>query len=150
MRGRGLAFARYKNLAAYAAVIVEVEMAGEIAVRRAWAAIDAGMAINPDGLVNQTEGGIIQAASWTLKEQVRYDEQRILTRGWEDYPILTFEETPQIEVAVIDRPDQGPLGAGEAVQGPTAAAIGNAVYNAIGVRLRDMPFTRERVIAALA
>jgi CO/xanthine dehydrogenase Mo-binding subunit len=85
-----------------------------------------------------------------LKEQVRYEPERIVTRGWDSYPILTFDEAPQIEVAVIDRPDMPPLGAGEAVQGPTAAAIANAVHNAIGVRLRDMPFTRERVLAALA
>jgi CO/xanthine dehydrogenase Mo-binding subunit len=150
VRGRGIGFARYKNLAAYAAVLVEVEIAGEITVKRAWAAIDAGLAVNPDGLINQTEGGIIQSASWTLKEQVRYDRERITTRGWEDYPILTFPEAPQVEVTVVNRPDDPSLGAGEAAQGPTAAAIGNAVYNAIGARLRDMPFTRERVIAALA
>jgi nicotinate dehydrogenase subunit B len=149
-RGRGIGFARYKNLAAYAAVLVEVEIAENITVRRAWAAIDAGLAINPDGLVNQTEGGIIQSASWTLKEQVRYEPERIVTRTWEDYPILTFTEAPQVEVTVINRPDQASLGAGEAAQGPTAAAIGNAVHNAIGARLRDMPFTRERVVTALA
>jgi CO/xanthine dehydrogenase Mo-binding subunit len=150
VRGRGVAFARYKNMACYAAVVAEVQIAGEITISRAWAAVDAGLAINPDGLVNQTQGGIIQAASWTLKEQVRYEPERIVTRGWDSYPILTFDEAPQIEVAVIDRPDMPPLGAGEAVQGPTAAAIANAVHNAIGVRLRDMPFTRERVLAALA
>ncbi len=149
-RGRGVAFARYKNLACYAAVIVEVEVAQAITVRRAWAAVDAGLAVNPDGLANQTEGGIIQAASWTLKEQVRYEPERIVTRSWDDYPILTFDEAPEVEVAVINRPDQPALGAGEAVQGPTAAAIANAVHNAIGVRLRDMPLTRERVLAALA
>ena len=111
---------------------------------------DAGLAINPDGIINQTEGGIIQSASWTLKEQVRYEPERITTRGWADYPILTFTEAPLIEVTVVNRPDEATLGAAEAVQGPTAAAIANAVYNAIGVRLRDMPFTRERVLAALA
>ncbi len=149
-RGRGIGFARYKSQAAYAAVIVEVEIAGEITVKRAWAAIDAGLAVNPNGIINQTEGGIIQSASWTLKEQVRYDPQRIVTRGWDDYPILTFAEAPVVEVTVVNRPDEVTLGAAEAVQGPTAAAIANAVHNAIGVRLRDMPFTRERVMAALA
>ncbi len=149
-RGRGIGFARYKSQAAYAAVIVEVEIAGEVKVKRAWAAIDAGLAVNPNGIINQTEGGIIQAASWTLKEQVRYEPKGIVSRGWADYPILTFNEAPVIEVTVVNRPDQPTLGAAEAVQGPTAAAIGNAVYNAIGVRLRDMPFTRERVLAALA
>ncbi len=149
-RGRGIGFARYKSQAAYAAVIVEVEIAEEIKVRHAWAAIDAGLAVNPDGIINQTEGGIIQSASWTLKEQVRYQPARIITRGWEDYPILTFSEAPVVEVTVVNRPGEPTLGAAEAVQGPTAAAIANAVCNAIGVRLRDMPFTRERVLAALA
>ena len=149
-RGRGIGFARYKSQAAYAAVIVEVEIAGDVRVCRAWSAIDAGLTVNPDGIINQTEGGIIQAASWTLKEQVRYEPERVLTRGWADYPILTFNEAPVIEVTVVNRPDEITLGAAEAVQGPTAAAIGNAVCNAIGVRLRDMPFTRERVLAALA
>ncbi|HXF66351.1 MAG TPA: molybdopterin cofactor-binding domain-containing protein [Burkholderiales bacterium] len=150
VRGRGIGFARYKNLACYVAVIVEVEAGNEITVRRAWAAIDAGMAVNPDGLKNQTEGGIIQTVSWTLKEAVRYDRTRILTRSWDDYPILAFPEAPEVEVTVIDRPEEPPLGAGEGAQGPTAAAIANAIHNALGVRLRDMPFTREKVVAALA
>ena len=149
-RGRGIGFARYKNGACYLAVIVDVEIGREIAVRRAWAAIDAGLVINPDGLINQTEGGIIQATSWALKEAVRFDRSRILTSNWDDYPILTFEESPQVEVTILNRPELPPLGAGEGQQGPTAAAIANAIHNAMGVRLRDMPFTRERVMAALA
>jgi len=149
-RGRGMGFARYKNGAIYVAVIVEVEMGRDIAVRRAWAAIDAGLVINPDGIINQTEGGIIQAVSWALKEGVRYDRSRILTTNWDEYPILGFEEAPQVEVTIVNRPEQPPLGAGEGTQGPTAAAIANAIYNAMGVRLRDMPFTRDRLLAALA
>ncbi|MGH8703422.1 MAG: molybdopterin cofactor-binding domain-containing protein [Burkholderiales bacterium] len=149
-RGRGIGFARYKNGACYVAVIVEVEAGNEVAVKRAWAAIDAGLIINPDGIANQTEGGIIQTVSWALKEAVQYDRSRILTSNWNDYPILTFEEAPQIEVTLINRPELPPLGAGEGAQGPTAAAIANAIHNALGVRLRDMPFTRERVLAALA
>lgn len=149
-RGRGIGFARYKNGACYLAVIVEVEMEREIAVRRAWAAIDAGLVINPDGLANQTEGGIIQATSWALKEAVRYDRSRILTTNWDEYPILSFAESPVVEVTILNQPEQPPLGAGEGQQGPTAAAIANAIHNAMGVRLRDMPFTRERVMAALA
>jgi CO/xanthine dehydrogenase Mo-binding subunit len=149
-RGRGIGFARYKNGACYVAEIVEVEAGNEIAVKRVWAAIDAGLVINPDGLVNQTEGGIIQAVSWALKEAIQYDRSRILTGSWSDYPILTFEESPRVEVTVVNRPDAPPLGAGEGTQGPTVAAIANAIYNAIGARLRDMPFTRERVLAALA
>ena len=149
-RGRGVGFARYKNGACYLAVIAEVEAGNNIAVKRVWAAIDAGLVINPDGLINQTEGGIIQASSWALKEAVRFDRSRILTSNWDDYPILTFEESPQVEVTIVNRPELPPLGAGEGQQGPTAAAIANAICNAMGVRLRDMPFTRERVMAALA
>ena len=115
-------------------------------VKRAWAAIDAGLAINPDGLINQTEGGIIQSASWTLKEQIRYDRERIVTRGWDDYPILTFAEAPRSRGdGHRTAPASRRSAPGKAAQGPTAAAIANAVYNALGVRLRDMPFTRERV-----
>jgi len=149
-RGRGIGFARYKNGASYVAVIVDVEVGNEIAVKRAWAAIDAGLVINPDGLVNQTEGGVIQTVSWALKEAVQYDRNRILSSHWSDYPILTFEESPPVEVTILNRPDEPPLGAGEGAQGPTVAAIANAVHHAMGVRLRDMPFTRERVLAALA
>jgi CO/xanthine dehydrogenase Mo-binding subunit len=149
-RGRGVGFARYKNGACYLAVIAEVVAGNDIAVKRVWAAIDAGLVINPDGLINQTEGGIIQASSWALKEAVRFDRSRILTSNWDDYPILTFEESPQVEVTIVNRPELPPLGAGEGQQGPTAAAIANAICNAMGVRLRDMPFTRERVMAALA
>jgi len=149
-RGRGIGFARYKNGACYVAEIVEVEAGNEIAVKRVWAAIDAGLVINPDGLVNQTEGGIIQAASWALKEAIQYDRSRILTSTWTDYPILTFEESPVVEVTIVNRPDEPPLGAGEGTQGPTVAAIANAIFNAMGARLRDLPFTRDRVLAALA
>lgn len=149
-RGRGIGFARYKNLGCYVAVIAEVEIGNEIAVKRAWAAADAGLVINPDGLVNQIEGGIIQTVSWTLKERVQYDRNGVTSRNWEDYPILTFEEAPAVDVTLINRPDEPPLGAGEGAQGPTAGAVANAIFNAMGVRLRDMPFTRDRVVAALA
>jgi CO/xanthine dehydrogenase Mo-binding subunit len=149
VHGRGIGFSRYKNLGCYVAVIAEVEIENEVRVRRAWAAIDVGEAINPDGIINQTEGGIIQTISWTLKERVDFDRLRVTTRTWEDYPILTFAEAPEIEVTLINRPDQPPLGAGEGAQGPTGAAIGNAIFNALGVRMRDMPFTRDRLVAAM-
>jgi len=149
-RGRGVGFARYKNGAAYVAAIVDVEIGNEIGVKRAWVAIDAGLVINPDGLINQTEGGLIQTVSWVLKEAVQFDRERVLTQTWLDYPILTFDEVPPVEVTVINRPDLPPLGAGEGTQGPTAAAVANAVYNAIGARLRDLSFTRDKVISALA
>jgi len=149
-RGRGIGFARYKNLGCYVAVIVEIEAQNEVRVKRAWAAVDAGEVITPNGLVNQIEGGIVQTVSWTLKEQVNFDRERVTARTWGDYPILTFAETPHIEVEVLNRPGEPVLGAGEGAQGPAAAAIANAVENALGVRLRDMPLTREKLIAALA
>jgi len=124
--------------------------AATVRVERAWCAVDVGQVINLDGVVNQIEGGIVQTISWTLKERVAYDSHTVTSRNWIDYPILTFSEVPQIEVAVIDRPELPPLGAGEGTQGPTAGAIGNGIYNAMKVRLRDMPFTRERLIAAIA
>jgi CO/xanthine dehydrogenase Mo-binding subunit len=148
-RGRGLGFACYKNLGCYVAVIVEVAVRETVSVRRAWSAVDVGQVINSDGVANQIEGGIVQTISWTLKERVAYDQDGVTSTNWDNYPILTFPEVPQVEVALIDRPELPPLGAGEGTQGPTAAAIGNAIYNAMKVRLRDMPFTRERLIAAL-
>jgi len=152
--GRGFAFARYKNLAAYCAVAIESEVTpetGRARAVRAVAAVDAGQVINPDGLVNQIEGGIIQSISWTLYEQVTFDERRITTIDWSTYPILRFNAVPDsVEVHVLDRPGQPFLGAGEATQGPAAAALANAIANASGARLRDLPLTRERIKAAIA
>ncbi|HEX6611986.1 MAG TPA: molybdopterin cofactor-binding domain-containing protein, partial [Hyphomicrobiaceae bacterium] len=148
-RGMGLAFARYSNEAAYAAVVAEVEVAEQIKVVRVVAAVDGGRAVNPDGIANQVEGGVVQGVSFALKEQVRFDRSRILTRTWEDYPILRFSEAPPVETIIIDRPAEPSLGMGEAVLGPAAAAIANAVYDAIGVRVRDLPMTRDRVMAAI-
>ena len=150
-RGRGVGFAKYKNLSAYMAVVAEVQVdrgSGAVRVTKATAAIDAGQVINPNGLINQTEGGIIQATSWTLKEHVGFDRGGIVSRDWQSYPILTFPEVPHIEVVVLDRPTEKSLGAGEAAQGPMAAAIANAVAHATGARLRDLPLAPERVRAA--
>jgi nicotinate dehydrogenase subunit B len=150
--GRGLGFAKYKNLSAYVAVVAEVTVdrdSGAVHVMKAWAAIDAGQTVNPDGLINQTEGGIVQATSWTLKEEVAFDANGIISRDWSSYPILTFPELPEIKVTVIDRPGERSLGAGEAAQGPTAAAIANAVAHAAGARIRDLPLLPERVKTAL-
>jgi nicotinate dehydrogenase subunit B len=153
LRGRGMGFARYKNHACYCAVIVEVEVdriSGIVRVTRAWSAVDAGLAINPDGIVNQIEGGLIQSVSWTLKEAVKVDRSGVQTKSWIDYPILRFSEVPAVAVEVIQRPTEDSLGVGEGAQGPTAAAIANAFAAATGRRLRDIPFTPERVQAALA
>ena len=134
------------------AVVAEVEVdraAGVIRVPRVFAVADAGQIVNPDGLANQIEGGIIQSTSWTLHEAVRFDRAGIASRDWSNYPILTMPEVPKVEVELIDRPDQKPLGAGEASQGPTVAAIANAFAHATGRRLRDLPFNSERVRTAL-
>ena len=148
-RGYGVAFARYKNVGNYAAVIAEVLIEENIKVKKIFAAIDCGLVINPDGVLNQIEGGAIQAASWTLKEQLLFDRTRITSRNWEEYPILTFSEVPKVEIELINRPDEPSLGVGEGVTGPVAAAIANAVANAMGVRLRHLPMTPKNVIAAM-
>ena len=146
--GRGMGYARYKMNGAYCAVVAEVEAEREIRVRRLWIACDVGLAVNPDGVANQIEGGAIQAASWTLKEAVRFDRTRITSGSWEEYPILRFSEVPAVQVQVLQRPDEPAVGAGEAPMGPAAAAIGNAVFDALGVRVRDLPITPERIAAA--
>ena len=146
--GRGVAFARYKNQKCYAAVIIEVQVDqtnGRIHLERAVIAADAGQVVNPDGLANQLEGGLIQAASWTLKEAVTFNEQGITSVDWQSYPILTFPDVPDIETVLLNRPGVPFLGAGEATQGPTPAAIANAVFDAVGVRLREIPFTPDKV-----
>jgi len=148
-RGRGFAFARYKNLASYCALAVEVEVAREtglVRITRAVSAVDCGEIVNPDGVRNQIEGGIIQSASWTLLEQVRFDASRVLTVDWASYPILRFGQAPEkLDVHLIDRPGQPFLGTGEAAQGPAAAAIANAVVDACGLRMRDLPLDRARM-----
>jgi CO/xanthine dehydrogenase Mo-binding subunit len=142
-KGRGIAFARYKNLGAYCAVLAEVEAGEVLKVTRLVLAADVGLAINPDGVANQLEGGAIQATSWTLKE-----EGRVGAVSWEDYPILKFSEVPPVEIHLLG--NQFPsLGAGEAAQGPTAAAIANALFDALGVRVRDLPLTPERIVKAM-
>jgi len=148
-RGKGIGFARYKNRAAYAAVVVELEVEDSIRLLHAWCAADVGLAVNPDAVVNQLEGGMIQSASWVLKEQVRFDNATAGPIDWQGYPVLRFSEIPEIEIELLHAETDVPLGAGEATAGPTAAAIGNAVSRALGVRIRDLPLTRERIMAML-
>ncbi len=151
--GSGIGFARYKNQKCYAAVVVDVHVdlsTAVVALERAVIAADAGQIVDPSGLANQLEGGLIQSASWTLKEQVRFDRTRITSLDWESYPILTFREVPAIETVLIDRPGEPSLGAGEATQGPTPAAIANAIFDATGLRLRQITFTPARLRAAAA
>ena len=143
--GRGFAFARYKNLAAYLAVALEVAVdrkGRRVRLKRAVAAVDCGEAVNPDGIENQIEGGILQSASWTLHERVAFDRTRITSRDWSRYPILRFNGIPdEVRVHVVNQPGTPFLGTGEAAQGPTAAAIANAIADATGARLRDIPLT---------
>ncbi|CAN7232677.1 molybdopterin cofactor-binding domain-containing protein [Massilia sp. LjRoot122] len=148
-RGRGFAFARYKNSAAYCAVALEVEVAletGFVRIVRGDAAVDCGEVVNPDGVRNQIEGGIVQSASWTLLEGVRFDAGRVLSQDWAGYPILRFNGVPErLAVHLLDRPGQPFLGTGEAAQGPAAAALANAVADACGLRVRELPLDRARL-----
>jgi CO/xanthine dehydrogenase Mo-binding subunit len=151
--GRGLAFARYENVKTYVAIVAEVDVdprTGVVRVRHGWIAADAGQIIDPDGLANQLEGGFVQAASWTLMEELGFDEAGVTTTDWDSYPILKFSEAPTVTTTLLDHPMERSLGAGEASTGPTPAAIANAVYQATGVRLRDLPLRPDRVKSALA
>lgn len=147
--GMGIGMARYKGRGAYLAAVAEVRVEEEVRVERLWLAVDAGSLINPEGARSQVEGGAIQSASWTLKEEVRVVDGRVPAFGWEGYPILRFSEVPQVETRFIVDPGSPPLGTGEAAQGPVAAAIGNGVARALGQRVRRLPMSRERVVMAL-
>jgi nicotinate dehydrogenase subunit B len=152
-RGRGFAFARYKNLAAYCAIACEVEVkpdTGQPRLLRAVAAVDSGQVVNPDGIINQIEGAILQSMSWTLYENVTFDDRQINSVDWASYPILRFSAVPDsVEVHLIDRPGLPFLGSGEAGQGPASAAVANAIADATGRRFRDLPLSRERIKAAI-
>jgi CO/xanthine dehydrogenase Mo-binding subunit len=147
--GLGLAFARYKNTGAYCAVVAEVVVAERVRLKRLWVVADLGQVVDADGAINQLEGGAIQAASWTLLEAAKFDRQRLLSVDWEQYPILRFDDVPAVSVALIDTGEHASLGAGEASLGPCAAAIGNAVFHALGVRVREMPMTPEQIVKSI-
>ena len=143
--GMGLGFGRYKNMAGYCAIAALIRLDEKVTVEKIWAVVDVGLVVNPDGLINQIEGGIVQSLSWTLKEQVSWDQEGITSRTWADYPIIPFNEIPDIEVHVIRRDDCPSLGSGEIAAGPVPAAVANALYRAIGIRARHLPLTIERV-----
>jgi CO/xanthine dehydrogenase Mo-binding subunit len=148
--GYGLGYARYKGMAGYCAAVARVEAETDVRLTHLWLAADVGRVINPDGVINQVEGGAIQSASWALRERVRFDRTRITSVSWDTYPILRFTEVPQVEVRIVDAAGEREAGAGEVAQGPVAGAIGNAVADAVGVRVRDLPLTREQVARAIA
>jgi nicotinate dehydrogenase subunit B len=146
--GRGIGFARYKDTGAWCAVVAEVEADSDVRVRRLTIAADLGLVINPDGARNQLSGGAVQSTSWTTIERVRFDRRRVTSDDWESYPILRFRAAPRVDVHLVNS-QEPPLGAGEAAQGPAAAAIANAVHAALGVRVRDLPLTREAIVRTI-
>jgi CO/xanthine dehydrogenase Mo-binding subunit len=145
--GIGFAFARYKNIMGYCAIAVQLHVqrqTGDVIIDRVVTAVDVGQIVTPDGLRNQVEGGIVQSASWTLYEQVDYDAGGVRSYDWSGYPIIRFPALPkQVEVHLIDQPGQAFLGAAEIVQGPMAAALGNAMSEALGKRLQALPLARK-------
>jgi nicotinate dehydrogenase subunit B len=147
--GWGLAYSRYKGICGYCAVVARVEAISHVRVSDIWIAADVGQVINPDGLANQLQGGAIQATSWVLREQVTFDSRTITSRDWDSYPILRFGEVPEVHVSVVPRPDEAPLGAGELAGGPVAAALANALADAVGVRVRELPLTPGRIAATI-
>ena len=144
-RGLGLAYDRHRGRGAMTACAAEVEVDADVKLVKLWCVCDGGLIVNPDGAKNQIEGGMIMAASWALKEQVKLGGAGITSLTWDDYPILRFSEIPPIEIELIDTRDERPCGLGEVSQGPVMAAIGNAVAHALGARIRDLPMTRERI-----
>ena len=151
--GYGFAFAQYKNLEAYCAIALEIAVerdTGRVRIGRVVAAVDTGEIVNPDGVRNQIEGGILQASSWTLFERVTFDRTRITSIDWSAYPIMRFGDVPAVmEVHLLEQPGAPFLGVAEAAQGPTGAALANAIRDATGHRLHDLPFTAERIKTAI-
>ena len=147
--GHGLAWARYKNSGAWCAVLARVQVGEQVRVLNLDLAVDVGMVVDLDGVLNQIEGGALQSMSWALKEEVAFDAEGVTSRDWSTYPVLRFSEVPEVCVHVLDRPEAPPLGAGEAAQGPVAAALANAVSQALGIRIRSLPLSPERLLQAV-
>jgi nicotinate dehydrogenase subunit B len=147
--GRGLAYARYKNTGAYCAVVVELVVEEKVKLHKLWTAVDLGHVVDADGAVNQIEGGALQAASWALCESAQLSPQGVASRDWDSYPILKFSDMPAVDVALMSHPHEPSLGAGECSSGPTCAAIANAIFDAIGVRMRAMPFTPDNLLKTI-
>ncbi len=147
--GYGMAYGRYKNKAGYCALVAQVEVSERVKVRKVWACVDAGKVVHLDGLRNQIEGGILQAISWSLHESVQWSDQGIGSNDWENYPILSFLDVPELDIHVVDDPSNPSLGSGEVVTGPCAGALGNAVAHALGIRARHLPLTPENLMLAM-
>ena len=147
--GYGMAYARYKNKAGYFALVAQVEVSERVKVLKIWACVDAGKVVHPDGLRNQIEGGILQAISWSLHESVRWSEQGVISNDWENYPILSFLDVPQLDIHLVDDPNNPYLGSGEVATGPCAGALGNAVAHALGIRARHLPLTPDNLILSM-
>ena len=151
-KGRGIAYIQYKHAENYVALGMEVTVdrdSGAVKVARVVCAHDCGLVINPDGVRNQVEGGIIQTLSRALFEEVTFDRERVTSVDWVSYPILRFPDAPEVIVDLVDHPELPPMGAGEAATAPVAAALANAIFDATGARLREVPMTPERVKAAM-
>ena len=150
-RGRGIALTDRSNT--YVAIVAEVEVnktTGQVAVKKLVCAHDCGLMVNPDGVMNQVEGNIIQGVSRAMLEEVLFDSSGAVTSlDWGSYPILKFADVPELDVVLINRPEMQPLGAGEGATIPPVGAIANAIYDAVGARLREGPFTPKRVLAAM-
>jgi CO/xanthine dehydrogenase Mo-binding subunit len=152
MRGRGISYIRYDSDRTYVAAVAEVEVnrkTGHTRVTRVHVSHDCGQIINPDGTRNQIEGGVIQTVSRTLKEEVRFDRERVTSTDWNSYPILQFPEIPEVRIQLIDHPNERPWGAGEMVPAIVPSAIANAIFDATGARMRSVPFTPEKMLAAM-
>jgi CO/xanthine dehydrogenase Mo-binding subunit len=147
--GYGFGYARYKNSAGYLASLARVEIGDEVRVSHVWTAADVGEAINPDGTINQIEGGIVQAISWALKEEVTFAGGQNVTRNWDDYPILGFSDVPEMRTRLVGPQDAPPLGAGEISSGPAGAAVVNAVRHALGVVPDRLPLSRHALVTLL-
>lgn len=147
--GQGLAYAKYKNTGTYCAMVAEVEVAEQVRIKHLYVVADVGHVVDRDGVLNQLEGGAIQAASWTLMEAAKFDHQQVLSVDWETYPIFTFSDVPEVSIELISDSAHPSVGAGEGTIGPCAAAIGNAVFHALGVRVRDMPITPQQILKAI-
>jgi CO/xanthine dehydrogenase Mo-binding subunit len=150
--GRGMAFVKYENNRTYVGMVATVEIVratGVITAKHFAVVQDCGQIINPDGVKNQIEGNVVQTVSRTLIEQVHFDRSRVTSIDWRTYPILTFPDVPQVDIDLIDRPNEKPWGVGEPSSAIVSAAISNAVFDAIGIRLRSVPFTPQKALAAI-